>query len=88
MTAGSSRQPIAAWTISRHGREVVAYYQQRGGRVRWQQVPPRLRYAGHPLTGSMEELHAAIDQLNADTVPQSYYRNVLAGRRADTCRWW
>jgi hypothetical protein len=29
--------------------------------VSWQQVPHWLRYAGHPLTGMTEELHAAID---------------------------
>jgi hypothetical protein len=66
----SSRQPpIAAWTIGKRGRAVVHYHRQRGGRVCWQQVPHRLSYAGHPLTGSAEELHAAVDQLDADTVP-------------------
>jgi len=28
--------PIAAWTVGRRGRAVVAYYRQRGGRVCWQ----------------------------------------------------
>jgi len=70
--------PIAAWTIGRRGREAVGYY-RRSGRVSWQQVPHRLCYASHPLTGSVTELHAAIDQLDADTVPESYYRKVLAG---------
>jgi hypothetical protein len=46
--------------------------------VSWQQVPDRPSYAGHPLTGSVAELHAAIDQVDADTVPESYYRKVLA----------
>jgi hypothetical protein len=40
--------PIASWTIGRRGRQVVAYYRQRGGLVSWQQVPHRLSYAGHP----------------------------------------
>jgi hypothetical protein len=42
--------PIAAWTIDGRGRQVVAYYRNRGGRVSWQQVPHRLSYTGHPLT--------------------------------------
>ncbi len=70
--------PIAAWTVGKRGRAVVAYYRKRGGRVGWQQVPHRLNYAGHPLTGTAEELHAAVDQLDADTVPESYYQKVLA----------
>jgi len=40
----------------------------------------RLSYASHPLTGTTEELHAAVDQLEADTVPWSYYQKVLASR--------
>ena len=72
--------PIAAWTIGKRGRAVVHYHRQRGGRVCWQQVPHRLSYAGHPLTGSAEELHAAVDQLDADTVPGSCYQKVLASR--------
>ena len=72
--------PVAAWTVGRRGRQVVTYYRQRGGRVSWQQVPARLRYAGHVLTGSVEELRAAVDALDADTVPESYYQKVLAGR--------
>jgi hypothetical protein len=72
--------PIAAWTVGRRGRAVVAYYRQRGGRVSWQQVPHRLGYAGHPLTGTVKELHAAGDQLDTDTVPESYYQKVLASR--------
>jgi hypothetical protein len=71
---------IAAWTIGRRGRAVVACYRARGGQVGWQQVPHRLSYGGHPLTGTAEELHAAVDQLDADTVPESYYQKVLAGR--------
>ncbi len=72
--------PIAAWTIGRRGRAVVHRYRQQGGRVSWQQVPHRLSYAGHPLTGTAEELHAAVDQLDADTVPESYYQKVVASR--------
>jgi hypothetical protein len=68
--------PIAAWTIGRRGREVVSYYRRRGGLVSWQQVPHRLGYAGHPLTGPVGELHAAIDQLDTDTVPEACYRKV------------
>ncbi len=48
----------------------------------WQQVPHRLCYAGHPLTSTAEELHTAVDQLAADTVPESYYHKVLASRSA------
>jgi hypothetical protein len=58
--------PTAAWTIGRRGRAVVHYYRQRGGRAGWQQVPHRPSYAGHPLTGTAEELHAAVNQLLAD----------------------
>ncbi len=65
---------VAAWTIGRRGRQVVGYYRQRGGRVSWQQLPGRLRYASRTLTGSVEELHAAVDALDADTVPESYYQ--------------
>jgi len=61
-------------------RAVVHYYRQRDGQVGWQQVPHRLSYAGHPLTGTAEELHAAVDQLDADTVPESYYQKVLISR--------
>jgi hypothetical protein len=49
--------------------------------VSWQQVPHRLSYAGHPLTGTVTELHAAIDALDADTVPESYHQRVLACRQ-------
>jgi hypothetical protein len=70
--------PIAAWTIGKHGRQVVSHYRGRGGRVSWQRVPHRLSYAGHPLTGSVEDFHAAVDALDAATVPESYYRKVLA----------
>jgi hypothetical protein len=47
--------------------EVVGYYRQRGGRVAWVQVPSRLHYASHPLTGSAAELHAAVDALDASS---------------------
>lgn len=67
--------PVAAWTVGRRGRQVVAYY-CRGDRVSWQQIPHRLSYASHALTGSVEELHAGIDALDADTVPKSYYKKV------------
>jgi hypothetical protein len=72
--------PIAAWTIGKRGRAVVHHYRSRGALVSWQRVPHRLSYAGHPLTGTTEELHAAVDQLDADTVPWSYYQKVLASR--------
>ncbi|HEX6676018.1 MAG TPA: hypothetical protein VF486_13425 [Actinomycetes bacterium] len=47
-------------------------------------MPHRLSHAGHPLTGTAEELHAAVDQLDADTVPASYYQKVLASRVGHT----
>jgi hypothetical protein len=64
-----------ARTVGRHGREVVAYYRRRGG-----QVPSRLRHAGHALTGSMAELHTAVNALDTDTVPEAYYRKFLTSR--------
>jgi hypothetical protein len=70
--------PIPAWTVGKRGRDVVTHYRQRSGRVGWQQVPHWLSYAGHPLTGITTELHAAVDQLDAGTVPESYYQKVLA----------
>jgi hypothetical protein len=72
--------PIAAWTVGRRGRQVVAYYRSRGGRVSWELVSHRLSCAGHPLTGSVEELHAAVDALDTDTVPESYCQKVIASR--------
>jgi hypothetical protein len=39
-----------------------------------------LRYRGHRLDGPVREFHAAIDALEADTVPFTYYLKVLAGR--------
>jgi hypothetical protein len=78
--------PVARWTIGRRGREVVAHYQRRGSRVSWQQIPGRLSYAGYSLTGSVGELYAAIDTLEADTVPESYYRKVIASRHVPARR--
>jgi hypothetical protein len=49
-------------------------------------MPHRLSYAGHPLTDTAEELHAAVDQLEADTVPESYYQKVLARKFSDHAR--
>jgi hypothetical protein len=39
-----------------------------------------LRYRGRRLDGSIEQFHAAVDALEADTVPYTYYAKVLAGR--------
>jgi hypothetical protein len=39
-----------------------------------------LRYRGRRLDGSIEHFHAAIDALEADTVPYSDYAKVLAGQ--------
>jgi hypothetical protein len=75
---GDRGSPIANWTIGRRGREIVAHYRSQGGQVSWQQVPSQLRYAGHLLTGSAKELHPAVDALDADTVPESYYHKVPA----------
>jgi hypothetical protein len=73
--------PSARWTLGRRGRELVGYYRQRCGEVTWTKVEQAtLSYAGHSLTGSVAELHAAIEALDADTVPESYYQKVLAGR--------
>lgn len=40
------------------------------------------------LTGSTAELHAAVDALNADTVPESYYQKVLASRAGHSRGTW
>ena len=44
-----------------------------------------LRYRGRRLDGPIQQFHAAVDALEADTVPYAYYAKVLAGRddRAD-----
>jgi hypothetical protein len=39
-----------------------------------------LRYRGRRLDGPIREFHAAVDALEADTVPYTYYLKVLAGR--------
>jgi len=39
-----------------------------------------LRYRGQRLDGSIREFHAAVNALQADTVPYTYYAKVLAGR--------
>lgn len=39
-------------------------------------------YRGHRLDGSVEEFHAAVDALLADTVPQRYYEKVIAGKHS------
>jgi hypothetical protein len=37
-------------------------------------------YRGRRLDGTLEELQQALDLLDADTVPESYYLQVIAGR--------
>jgi len=39
-----------------------------------------LRYRGRRLDGPIQQFHAAVDALEADTVPYTYYAKVLAGR--------
>jgi hypothetical protein len=39
-----------------------------------------LRYRGRRLDGPIGQFHAAVDALEADTVPYAYYLKVLAGR--------
>jgi hypothetical protein len=39
-----------------------------------------LRYRGRRLDGPIQQFHAAIDALDHDTVPYTYYAKVLAGR--------
>jgi hypothetical protein len=39
-----------------------------------------LRYRGRRLDGPIQHFHTAVDALNHDTVPYSYYAKVLAGR--------
>jgi hypothetical protein len=40
----------------------------------------RPRYRSIPLDGTREQLHRAVDLLEADTVPYTYYLKVLASR--------
>jgi hypothetical protein len=42
------------------------------------------RYRGRPLDGPIDEFHAAADQLEADTVPESYCLQVMASRGQPT----
>jgi hypothetical protein len=39
-----------------------------------------LRYRGWRLDGPIQQFHAAVDALDQDTVPYTYYAKVLAGR--------
>lgn len=39
-----------------------------------------LRYRGRRLDGPIQQFHAAVDALDQDTVPYTYYAKVLAGR--------
>ena len=41
----------------------------------------RPSYRGIPLDGTTEQLHRAVDQLEADTVPYTYYAKVIANQR-------
>ena len=45
-----------------------------------QPTRPQLRYRGRRLDGPTTEFHAAVDALEADTVPETYYQRVLASR--------
>jgi hypothetical protein len=52
----------------------------------WSNRRPSYRPAGKntrrlPLTGDLEDFHAAVDALDADTVPEIYYLKVTNGRR-------
>jgi hypothetical protein len=42
------------------------------------------RYRGRRLAGPVHEFHAAVDQLEDDTVPESYYLQVMASRGQPT----
>ncbi len=46
-------------------------------------TPERPRYRGIPLDGTTEQLHRAVDLLEADTVPYLYYAKVIASRERD-----
>ena len=39
-----------------------------------------IAYRGRRLDGPLREFHQAVDLLDADTVPESYYLLVMAGR--------
>jgi hypothetical protein len=41
----------------------------------------RPTYRGIPLDGTPEQLHRAVDQLEADTVPYTYYAKVITNQR-------
>lgn len=47
-----------------------------------QVVDSLLTYRGKRLDGPLGEFHDAVDLLEADTVPQTYYEKVLASREA------
>jgi hypothetical protein len=58
---------------------------------RWANRHPRYRPAGKgarplPLAGDLEDFHAAIDALDADTVPESYAAKVNGRRRGNRAR--
>jgi len=38
-------------------------------------------YRGRRLDGTLREFHQAVDLLDADTVPESYYLQVIGGRQ-------
>jgi hypothetical protein len=42
---------------------------------------PTMFYWGTPLDGSVEDFHKALAQLEADTVPESYYNKVVASQQ-------
>jgi hypothetical protein len=46
-------------------------------------TPARPRYRGIPLDGTAEQLHRAVDLLEADTVPYLYYAKVITSRERD-----
>jgi hypothetical protein len=44
-------------------------------------TPERPSYRGIPLDGTAEQLHRAVDLLEADTVPYTYYAKVITNQR-------
>jgi hypothetical protein len=59
---------------------VTANPEPAGDRARDRLAERPLRYRGRRLDGAIQQFHAAVDALQADTVPYTYYAKVLAGR--------
>ncbi len=74
------------WVLARTGfQDETATCRRCGWHERRQLVvpppPDHPDYQGLRLDGPLEEFRAAVDLLEAETVPESYWQKVVAGRR-------